>query len=113
MMMTSRVMMFFLSIAFASAFKPGNFCYDKITFEFANNYCVVGSDKGLPNRWVASQWKSRVICMMAGTQRIKFKIYPNGRVEETVYGVKGEQCLKVNSQLLFLAFLICSLPGIL
>mmetsp|Transcript_28292 Transcript_28292/g.56986 ORF Transcript_28292/g.56986 Transcript_28292/m.56986 type:complete len:112 (+) Transcript_28292:153-488(+) len=75
MMMTSRVMMFFLSIAFASAFKPG-----------------------LPNRWVASQRKSRVICMMAGTQRIKFKIYPNGRVEETVYGVKGEQCLKVTEE---------------
>lgn len=36
---------------------------------------------------------------MGGEQRIQFKIYPDGRVEETVLGVKGEECLKVTEEI--------------
>ena len=32
-------------------------------------------------------------------ERIKFKIYPDGRVEETVIGIKGEECLKVTEEI--------------
>lgn len=32
-------------------------------------------------------------------QRLEFKIYPDGRVEEKVFGVKGEECLKVTEEL--------------
>ena len=34
-----------------------------------------------------------------GLERIKFKIYPDGRVEETVIGIKGEECLKVTEEI--------------
>ncbi len=32
-------------------------------------------------------------------QRVKFTIYPDGRVEETVIGVKGQECLKITETL--------------
>jgi hypothetical protein len=32
-----------------------------------------------------------------GMERIEFTIYPDGRVEELVVGVKGENCHKVNN----------------
>lgn len=32
-------------------------------------------------------------------ERIEFKIYPDGRVEETVYGVKGNNCHKVTEKI--------------
>jgi hypothetical protein len=32
-------------------------------------------------------------------ERIEFKIYPDGRVEEKVLGVKGESCLEVTREL--------------
>jgi hypothetical protein len=31
-----------------------------------------------------------------GMERIEFTIHPDGRVEELVVGVKGENCHKVN-----------------
>lgn len=34
-----------------------------------------------------------------GEEKIKFKIYSDGRVEETVIGVAGENCLKVTEKL--------------
>jgi len=34
-----------------------------------------------------------------GEEKIKFKIYADGRVEETVIGVAGEDCLKVTEKL--------------
>eukprot|EP00614_Pseudopedinella_elastica_P033369 CAMPEP_0172643602 /NCGR_PEP_ID=MMETSP1068-20121228/237597_1 /TAXON_ID=35684 /ORGANISM="Pseudopedinella elastica, Strain CCMP716" /LENGTH=75 /DNA_ID=CAMNT_0013457693 /DNA_START=109 /DNA_END=336 /DNA_ORIENTATION=+ len=38
-------------------------------------------------------------CQAGGEQRVKFKIYPDGRVEETVIGVKGQDCLKITEEL--------------
>lgn len=34
-----------------------------------------------------------------GIQQIEFKIYPDGRVEETVRGIKGENCHKVTEKI--------------
>jgi len=34
-----------------------------------------------------------------GEQRLKFKIYADGRVEETVTGVLGDECLKITEEL--------------
>ena len=47
--------------------------------------------------WTRAHRRS-TICM-GGEQRIKFKIFPDGRVEETVLGVKGEDCLKVTEEI--------------
>ena len=44
----------------------------------------------MANRWARSAVKAH-----GGIQRIEFKIYSDGRVEERVFGVKGEECLKV------------------
>ena len=50
--------------------------------------------------FMAGRWAPRQSTIAsAGTQRIKFKIYPDGRVEETVFGVQGEECLKVTEEL--------------
>jgi hypothetical protein len=35
-------------------------------------------------------------CLAMGMERIEFTIHPDGRVEELVVGVKGENCHKVN-----------------
>lgn len=32
-------------------------------------------------------------------ERLEFKIYPDGRVEETVHGIKGGQCLSVTEKI--------------
>lgn len=34
-----------------------------------------------------------------GLERIEFKIFPDGRVEETVLGVKGDSCLEVTREI--------------
>lgn len=36
---------------------------------------------------------------MGSVERIEFKIYPDGRVEETVRGVKGNDCHKVTEKI--------------
>ena len=36
---------------------------------------------------------------MGGIERIEFKILPDGRVEERVFGVKGEECLKITESI--------------
>lgn len=41
----------------------------------------------------------QAIIRFGGLERIKFKIYPDGRVEETVLGIKGEECLKVTEEM--------------
>ena len=33
------------------------------------------------------------------TVRVKFRIYPDGRVEETVSGIRGSDCTKVTEEL--------------
>eukprot|EP00621_Florenciella_sp_RCC1693_P006839 CAMPEP_0182532728 /NCGR_PEP_ID=MMETSP1323-20130603/12251_1 /TAXON_ID=236787 /ORGANISM="Florenciella parvula, Strain RCC1693" /LENGTH=110 /DNA_ID=CAMNT_0024742517 /DNA_START=48 /DNA_END=380 /DNA_ORIENTATION=- len=49
---------------------------------------------GMANRWARSAVKAH-----GGIQRIEFKIYSDGRVEERVFGVKGEECLKITEEI--------------
>mmetsp|Transcript_2566 Transcript_2566/g.4256 ORF Transcript_2566/g.4256 Transcript_2566/m.4256 type:complete len:110 (-) Transcript_2566:77-406(-) len=49
---------------------------------------------GGPNRWTRSAVRT-----FGGIQRIEFKIYSDGRVEERVFGVKGEECLKITEEI--------------
>mmetsp|Transcript_14292 Transcript_14292/g.18032 ORF Transcript_14292/g.18032 Transcript_14292/m.18032 type:complete len:119 (+) Transcript_14292:163-519(+) len=37
--------------------------------------------------------------LMSGMEQIEFKIFPDGRIEELVKGVKGEQCVSVTEEL--------------
>ena len=49
----------------------------------------------------ADAWSNSAASAPEGTgiQQIEFKIYPDGRVEETVRGVKGESCHKVTEKI--------------
>ena len=47
-----------------------------------------------------NDWKGSDYSGQGGGQvSITFKIYPDGRVEETVKGVKGMQCNKITEEL--------------
>ena len=43
--------------------------------------------------------KRRRTALNGETVRVKFRIYPDGRVEETVSGIRGSDCTKVTEEL--------------
>merc|ERR1712091_561724 len=43
--------------------------------------------------------KRRRTALHGETVRVKFRIYPDGRVEETVSGIRGSDCTKVTEEL--------------
>lgn len=46
-----------------------------------------------------SQSSSSIFSGSSNVERIEFKIFPDGRIEETVIGVKGTDCQKVTEDL--------------
>lgn len=50
----------------------------------------------MPDNYVPS---SESIEYKDGAQYLEFTIYPDGRVEERVIGIKGEDCLKVTENI--------------
>jgi hypothetical protein len=58
-----------------------------------------GSRGWAGERRISATSMRKATIRMGGEQRIQFKIYPDGRVEETVLGVKGEECLKVTEEI--------------
>ena len=41
----------------------------------------------------------RGVALYGETVRVKFRIHPDGRIEETVTGVKGSDCVKITEEL--------------
>lgn len=59
--------------------------------------CASAAAFGGPRRAV----RRRTAALAGETVRVKFRIYPDGRVEETVSGIKGSDCTKATSGAIF------------
>ena len=58
--------------------------------------CGTAAAFGGPRR---AALKRRRTALHGETVRVKFRIYPDGRVEETVSGIRGSDCTKVTEEL--------------
>ena len=58
--------------------------------------CATTNAFGGPRR---AALKRRRTALHGETVRVKFRIYPDGRVEETVSGIRGSDCTKVTEEL--------------
>ena len=58
--------------------------------------CGTAAAFGGPRR---AALKRRRTVLNGETVRVKFRIYPDGRVEETVSGIRGSDCTKVTEEL--------------
>ena len=53
----------------------------------------------LDDRLLKNNFPRRRTALNGETVRVKFRIYPDGRVEETVSGIRGSDCTKVTEEL--------------
>lgn len=67
----------------------------KLTFSIA--FTIIAAASGFAPNLAPSQISTRLF--EGRFESIEFKIFPDGRVEQIVQGVKGEQCLKVTEEI--------------
>ena len=67
----------------------------------SNNNIRLYSDYSGGNSWESSASSSggQQKAQSGRLEQVTFKIYPDGRVEEKVVGVKGQQCLEVTREI--------------
>jgi hypothetical protein len=84
-----------------SAYSAEAFITSATSNSNSNNNIRLYSDYSGGNSWESSASSSggQQKAQSGRLEQVTFKIYPDGRVEEKVVGVKGQQCLEVTREI--------------